>query len=88
MEEVAEYWGLPSQAVNKRCALRQLVGLRFRKRGACVSCMAVTGQFRSSGPDQRRTHRAGGVEVVYPTCKATYIAQAVTSWVPPGTGSV
>jgi hypothetical protein len=32
-EEVAEYLGITPQAVNKRRALRQLVGLTFRKRG-------------------------------------------------------
>jgi hypothetical protein len=32
-EEVADYLGITSQAVNKRRALRQLVGLTFRKRG-------------------------------------------------------
>jgi len=32
-EQVAEYLGITPQAVNKRLALRQLVGLTFRKRG-------------------------------------------------------
>jgi hypothetical protein len=32
-EEVADYLGITPQAVNKRRALRQLVGITFRKRG-------------------------------------------------------
>ena len=51
-EEVAEYLGITPQAVNKRRALRQLVGLTFRKRGHMFPAWQFTERGTVPGLEQ------------------------------------
>jgi hypothetical protein len=51
-EEVAEYLGITPQAVNKRRALRQLVGLTFRKRGYVFPAWQFTDRGTVPGLEQ------------------------------------
>jgi hypothetical protein len=51
-EKVAEYLGITPQAVNKRHALRQLVGLTFRKRGHVFPAWQFTDRGTVPGLDQ------------------------------------
>jgi len=51
-EEVAEYLGITPQAVNKRRALRQLVGLTFRKRGYVFPAWHFTDRGTVPGLEQ------------------------------------
>jgi len=51
-EEVAEYLGITPQAVNKRRALRQLVGLTFRKRGYVFPAWQFTERGTVPGLEQ------------------------------------
>jgi hypothetical protein len=51
-EQVAEYLGITPQAVNKRHALRQLVGLTFRKRGHVFPAWQFTDRGTVPGLDQ------------------------------------
>jgi len=51
-EEVAEYLGITPQAVNKRRALRQLVGLTFRKRGYVFPAWQFTDRGTAPGLEQ------------------------------------
>jgi hypothetical protein len=50
--EVAEYLGITPQAVNKRRALRQLVGLTFRKRGYVFPAWQFTDRGTVPGLEQ------------------------------------
>lgn len=51
-EEVAEYLGITPQAVNKRRASRQLVGLTFRKRGYVFPAWQFTDRGTVPGLEQ------------------------------------
>jgi hypothetical protein len=51
-EEVAEYLGITPQAVTKRRALRQLVGLTFRKRGYVFPAWQFTDRGTVPGLEQ------------------------------------
>lgn len=51
-EQVAEYLGITPQAVNKRRALRQLVGLTFRKRGYVFPAWQFTDRGTVPGLEQ------------------------------------
>jgi hypothetical protein len=51
-EEVAEYLGITPQAVNKRRALQQLVGLTFRKRGYVFPAWQFTDRGTVAGLEQ------------------------------------
>jgi hypothetical protein len=51
-EQVAEYLGITPQAVNKRHAQRQLVGLTFRKRGHVFPAWQFTDRGTVPGLDQ------------------------------------
>ena len=51
-DQVAEYLGITPQAVNKRHALRQLVGLTFRKRGHVFPAWQFTDRGTVPGLDQ------------------------------------
>ena len=51
-EQVAEYLGITPQAVNKRRALRQLVGLTFRKRGHVFPAWQFTDRGTVPGLEQ------------------------------------
>lgn len=51
-EQVAEYLGITPQAVNKRRALRQLVGLTFRKRGYMFPAWQFTDRGTVLGLEQ------------------------------------
>jgi hypothetical protein len=51
-DEVAEYLGITPQAVNKHRALRQLVGLTFRKRGYVFPAWQFTDRGTVPGLEQ------------------------------------
>lgn len=51
-DQVAEYLGITPQAVNKRRALRQLVGLTFRKRGYVFPAWQFTERGTVPGLEQ------------------------------------
>ena len=51
-DQVAEYLGITPQAVNKRRALRQLVGLTFRKRGYVFPAWQFTDRGTVPGLEQ------------------------------------
>jgi len=51
-DKVAEYLGITPQAVNKRRALRQLVGLTFRKRGYLFPAWQFTGRGTVPGLEE------------------------------------